>query len=206
MPKIKICGLTRFCDIDAVNEAKPDYVGFVFARSRRQVTFDMASAMKKRLDNNIRAVGVFVNAAGDDIVRLCTEGVIDLVQLHGDEDAGYIAELKRCVDLPIIKVVRVQSPAQVAAAEALPCDYLLLDTYQKDAYGGTGTTFDYGLIPSLRKPFFLAGGLNAGNIRAAAAIEPYCLDISGGVETDGVKDAAKIMELVKIVRALRLPR
>ncbi|SHI21470.1 phosphoribosylanthranilate isomerase [Sporobacter termitidis DSM 10068] len=200
MTKIKICGLTRPQDIDAVNEARPDYIGFVFAESRRKVTPEQAAGLKRRLDGRIRAVGVFVNAGPDEIARVVRDGTIDLVQLHGDEDAAYIEDLKRRVGIPVIKAVRVQSPGQVLAAQALPCDYLLLDTYQKDAYGGTGKTFDHGLIPPLQKPFFLAGGLNAGNIKEAAALGPWCLDVSGGAETDGVKDAAKIIEIVRIVK------
>lgn len=200
MPKIKICGLTRLQDINVVNEVLPDYIGFVFAESRRRVTPDQAAEMKKRLNGSVKTAGVFVNADMAEIERVAAGGVIDLVQLHGDEDAVYIRALKHSTDLPIIKAVRVQSAEQVQAAETLPCDYLLLDTFSKNAYGGTGTTFDYALIPALTKPFFLAGGLNAGNVTKAAAAGPYCLDISSGVETDGVKDAEKIREIIKIIK------
>jgi phosphoribosylanthranilate isomerase len=200
--RIKICGLTRMADIDAVNAALPDFVGFVFADSRRKVGSGEAAALRKRLDARIRAVGVFVDAEPGIVVRLCKSGVIDLVQLHGDEDAAYIAKLKNDTDCPVIKAVRVQSPAQVRSAEALPCDWLLLDTFKRDAAGGTGETFDHALIPRLKKPFFLAGGLNAGNLRNAAALagRPYCLDVSSGAETNGLKDAAKIREIVRIAR------
>ena len=190
----------RMADIEAVNDALPDYVGFVFAESRRKVGFDEAAAMKALLDPSIQAVGVFVNAEIGDIVRLCENGVIDLVQLHGDEDADYIKTLKEAVSCSVIKAVRVQSPEQVLGAGALSCDYLLLDTYSKSAYGGTGESFDYALIPALSKPYFLAGGLHAGNIEDAARQKPFCLDVSSGVETDGMKDAIKIQEIVKIVR------
>lgn len=200
MMKIKICGLTRPQDIDAVNEAMPDYIGFVFAESRRKVTFSLAAEMKSRLNGAVKAVGVFVNADTDEIAGLCSQGVVDLVQLHGDEDSDYILTLKKKVKCPIIKAVRVQNPRQLLRAQALPCDYLLLDTYRKEQYGGTGAAFDYALIPAMRKPFFLAGGLNAENIKQAAAVRPYCLDISSGVETDGVKDAVKIKEIIRIIR------
>ena len=200
--KIKICGLKRPADIEAVNAALPDFIGFVFAKSRRQVTIDEASALKEKLDTRIRAAGVFVNAEKADIIRLCRNSVIDLVQLHGDEDEAYITALKRDIDCPVIKAVRVQRSGQVLAAEKLPCDYLLLDTYRKDAYGGTGEHFDYALIPPLNKPYFLAGGLDSGNIKTAATMtpEPFCLDVSGGAETDGIKDAGKIREIVRIVK------
>lgn len=200
MSKIKICGLTRSQDIDIVNETMPDYIGFVFAESRRRVTHTQAAAMKKRLSGSIKAVGVFVNADIEEIAELCNRGVIDLVQLHGDEDSDDILSLKKKIKCPIIKAARVQNPQQIIRAQALPCDYLLLDTYQKEQYGGTGTAFDYALIPTLQKPFFLAGGLNADNIKNAADVSPYCLDISSGVETDGVKDAGKIREIIRIIR------
>jgi phosphoribosylanthranilate isomerase len=202
MPKIKICGLTRPEDIDIVNEVLPDYIGFVFAPSRRQVTPGAAAALKQRLDDRIKAVGVFVNGRIDEIARLRRHGIIDLIQLHGDEDEGYVAGLKERVDAPVIKAVRVRNPEQVSAAARLPCEFLLLDTYQKDAYGGTGAAFDYSLIPPLQKPYFLAGGLQAGNIRAVVSHRPYCLDVSSGVETESVKDAAKVREIVRLVREM----
>ena len=200
--KIKICGLTRPEDIAAVNAAMPDYIGFVFADSRRRVTPEDAAELKKKLDPGIKAVGVFVNADPSEIVHLCKSGVIDVVQLHGDEDADYIAALKRDVDCPIIKAIRVQSAQQLKAADSLPCDYLLLDTYHKNAYGGTGTAFDYTLIPPLNKPFFIAGGINADNINDAASVKPFCLDVSSGAETNGGKDAMKISQIVTIARGI----
>lgn len=200
MMTVKICGLTRLEDIDIVNDVLPDFIGFVFAESRRKVSFEQALEMKNSLDQRIKAVGVFVNADMDAIFRLCNKGVIDLVQLHGDEDMSYISELKQRIDCPIIKAVRVQSPAQILQAQSMDCDYLLLDAYKKDTYGGTGSAFDYTLIPKFDKPFFLAGGLNAGNIAEACAQKPYCLDISSGVETDGIKDAAKIKDIITIIK------
>lgn len=201
MTKIKICGLRQVQDILAVNKAMPDYVGFVFAESRRQVTPTQAEELKTLLDKHILAVGVFVDADPQEIIRLCRNGIIDLIQLHGHEDAAYIKTLKKAVPNPIIKAVRVQNPRQILEAQQLPCDYLLLDSAAPGAAGGTGTTFDHNLIPPLEKPFFLAGGLHAGNIKAAAGCRPYALDVSSGVETNGSKDPKKIEELVKIVRS-----
>ncbi|MEL4105229.1 phosphoribosylanthranilate isomerase [Oscillospiraceae bacterium WX1] len=198
--KIKICGLKRLEDIDAVNRYRPDYIGFVFAESKRRVTPTQAAALKRQLAADIKAVGVFVDAGLDDIASLCQSGVIDAVQLHGDESADFMVQLKRLVAQPVIKAVRVQSREQIQMAEALPCDFLLLDTYRENVYGGTGECFDTALIPPLQKPFFLAGGLNADNIKKAASSRPYCLDISSGVETNGVKDAEKIYKIVKIIR------
>lgn len=197
MIKIKICGLFRFQDILAVNDTLPDYAGFVFAESRRKVSYEKAAALKSLLDPRIQAVGVFVDADPQEIIRLCKAGVIDLIQLHGREDAAYIEALRRAVPHPIIKAVGVESSQQILEAQALPCDYLLLDS----PGGGTGKGFDHSMIPPLEKPFFLAGGLNAGNLRKAAACRPFALDVSSGAETNGLKDPDKIKELVEIVRS-----
>ncbi len=203
MTKIKICGLTRRGEIKAVNRWRPDYVGFVFCESRRQVTRLQASMLKADLDSRIKATGVFVNEPILSIVELCHKGVIDVVQLHGDESQAYISELKTHIDCPVIKAVRVQSADQIRGAERLPCDWLLLDTYQNGRYGGTGKGFDYGMIPSLRKQFFLAGGLDYSNIELAIQqCNPYGVDISSGVETDGVKDRDKIRKIIQKVRNL----
>jgi len=201
--KIKICGISRLQDIQAVNAVLPDYIGFVFAESKRKVSPTQAAEMRGFLDKRILVAGVFVNAPPGDIIRLCRDGIINLVQLHGDEDSDYITELKNKINVPVIKAVRVQSTEQLLEAQSLPCDYLLLDTYQKDRYGGSGRSFDWSLIPKLSKPFFLAGGLNTGNIKAAAACCPYCLDVSSGAETGGFKDPNKITEIVKIIRCDR---
>lgn len=204
--KIKICGLSRFVDVMAVNEARPDYAGFVFAKSSRQVTADKARQLKRELAPGIQAVGVFVNANIHEIRRLVggSAPVIDLIQLHGDEDEDYIRRLKSYIELPVIKGVRARSREQILAADRLPCDYLLLDTYTKGQYGGSGQSFDWNLIPSLTKPYFLAGGIRLENLRGAAARRPYCIDVSSAVETGGRKDRAKILEMVRELRKLNL--
>lgn len=200
MSKIKLCGLTRPQDIEAVNEALPDYIGFVFAESRRKVSHEQAQRLKAQLDKKILAVGVFVNAELNEIISLCQGGIIELVQLHGDENADYINKLRQELSNQIIKSVRVRSEEDILSAQKLLCDYLLLDTYVKDAYGGSGKSFDWSLIPSLEKPFFLAGGLTIDNIRLAATYHPFCLDVSSGAETDGFKDVKKILEIVNSIR------
>ncbi|MFA0815006.1 MAG: phosphoribosylanthranilate isomerase [Anaerofustis sp.] len=203
MTKIKICGLRRSEDIAAVNEAMPDYIGFVFAESRRRITKETARELKHLLDPNILSVGVFVNATLHEIMDICSDGIIDLIQLHGDESEKYTETLRSECGLPIIKAVRVASRQDILSAEHFPCDYLLLDTYQKDAYGGSGITFDWGLIPSIEKPYFLAGGLNEENIAAAIkTCRPYCVDVSSGAETDGYKDREKIKRIVQTVRSI----
>ncbi len=203
MSRIKICGLKRECDIDYANEFLPDYIGFIFANTKRYVTPELAKMLKARLDSRIKAVGVFVNEDIDLVCDIANGGTIDLIQLHGDEDENYINTIKQRTDKPIIKAVRVQSSQQVITAEKLPCDYLLLDTYRKEQYGGIGESFNWELIPkTLSKPFFLAGGLNSENIlQAENTVKPYCLDISTGVEENGFKSREKIEEIIKLIRS-----
>lgn len=202
MSKIKICGLSRPEDILAVNEYLPDYIGFVFSKSRRRVTAEQAHRLKEKLSPKIEAAGVFVNEPVSFIAGLVEKGIIDLVQLHGDEDEAYIQSLKQEVSCPIIKAVRVQSKEQIIEAQRLPCDYLLYDTYSKNAYGGTGDRFSWDMIPKdMSMPFFLAGGINESNApQAVKEVRPYCIDVSSGVETDGVKDKKKIKQIINIVR------
>ena len=204
MTKIKICGLFRPEDADCVNEALPDYIGFVFAESRRKVTPARAAAIRQRLDGRIKTVGVFVDAASEDVGALANGGVIDVIQLHGCEDAGYIKRLQLITDVPIIRAVRVLSTEQILAAQHLPYDYLLLDAYHPHLAGGSGECFDWALLPELEKPYFLAGGIHAENIRDALKLKPYAIDVSSGAETDGVKDREKIIELVRIVRSVKI--
>lgn len=204
MTKVKICGLTRAEDIIAANSACPDYVGFIFAKSRRQIDFDTAVQLKSGLRKEIKAVGVFVNEAVEKIASLVRENVIDVIQLHGYEDAAYIERLRAVIHAPIIKAVRVQSSEQIQYFGHMPCDYLLLDTYVKGERGGSGKCFDWNMIPKLQIPYFLAGGLNLQNVHdAVKLLHPYCADVSSGVEVDGVKDSAKMIEFVKQVRSVR---
>lgn len=202
MSRIKICGLSRDCDIDFVNAALPDYIGFVFARSSRQVNIQTAERLKARLSDKIKAVGVFVNEDINTVCEIANRGIIDLIQLHGDEDEEYIKAVREKTDKEIIKAVRVKSSEQVLKAQELSCDYLLLDAYSKGAYGGIGECFSWDLIPPLIKPFFLAGGLNSENIlQAAKTVNPYCLDLSSGVEENGFKSREKIDEVINLIRS-----
>lgn len=201
MPKIKICGLTRLKDIEAVNIIKPDFIGFVFAPSKRQVTVEKARMLKERLDKNILSVGVFVNESPENIIALGKEHIIDMVQLHGDESEKEIIEIQKSLGIPIIKAVRVQSAEQITKAEQLPCDYLLLDAFVSGQYGGSGKRIDLTFIPSMKKPFFLAGGLTKENLSSVLLrCNPYAVDVSSGVETDGGKDREKMEAMVNIIR------
>lgn len=201
--KIKICGIRREEDVMFLNESLPDFAGFVFADTRRKVTREQALRLRKLLDRRVEVFGVFVNAPAGEVCGCVQNGSIDAVQLHGDETEEYIQEIRRHVSVPIIKAVRVRETSDILAADQLSCDYLLLDTYSAVQYGGTGQVFAWDVIPEkLIHPYFLAGGLHEGNIREAMKC-PCCygLDVSGGVETGGIKDREKINKIVKIVRS-----
>jgi phosphoribosylanthranilate isomerase len=230
--KIKICGLFREEDAAYASEAKPDYAGFVFAESRRQVSPALAARLRGLLDGAIVPVGVFVNAPPGDIIALYRDGIIDIVQLHGDEDAAYMARLKEASAkdgrgaAPLIKAF---SASEVSGLSACPvpggADYYLIDSGR----GGTGKSFDWGLIKGLRsspelrsgpdlrsgpelrgsperasplgsRPWFLAGGIGLHNIKEAMALEPFGIDVSSGAETGGLKDREKMLGLTRMVR------
>ncbi|MCD8372466.1 MAG: phosphoribosylanthranilate isomerase [Clostridia bacterium] len=199
MTRIKICGLSRKRDIDYVNEALPDYVGFVFAPSRRRVSYEKAVGLKKMLDRYIKAVGVFADAPQDEILRLCDGGVIDIVQLHGTEMPEYACKLKSygCTVIKAISMQGQNTERELKIWEQTDVDYLLLD----NGRGGTGESFDYSLIGERTKPFFLAGGLTPENIQKAVnEVKPYAVDLSSGVETQGLKNRKKIIDAVRSVR------
>lgn len=197
MTKIKICGLFRMKHIEYVNEAKPDYIGFVFAKSKRQVTSQQAMKYRKYLNKEIKVVGVFVNEEIEHIVNLLENKVIDTVQLHGGESEEYINKLRSKIFCPIIKAVQVKSTEDVIKTQYTVADYLLLD----QGKGGTGKSFDWSLVPKLEKKFFLAGGINETNLnKAMLEVNPYAVDISSGVESNGEKDKEKILKIVREIR------
>lgn len=215
MQKIKLCGMMKPCDIEYANRVKPDFVGFIFANTRRKISAAQAKQFREALDAEIPAVGVFVNEDISVITSLVQNGCIDLIQLHGEEDADYIRRLREVCDVPVIKAVKVQTVEQIRQAAALPVDYLLLDTYRKGVLGGTGEAFDWELLREAKvaagdtaegelfgKPYFLAGGLHAGNLREAAALGSYGLDVSSGIETDGSKDFTKMVEVMELLRSI----
>lgn len=199
MTKIKICGLYRPCDVDAINEARPDWCGFIinFPKSHRNVTPEQVRALRQRLDAQIVPVGVFVDQPVEVIAELLLHGVISVAQLHGHESADYIAALRAAAPgCEIWKALKIRSGEDLAAALESPADLVLLDSGQ-----GSGQTFDWSLVSDVGRPFLLAGGLTPENIpQAIAAVHPYGLDLSSGVETDKVKDRAKILAAVAAAR------
>jgi phosphoribosylanthranilate isomerase len=201
MTRIKICGLSRPEDVQAVNAILPDYIGFVFAPSRRQVTVERARALKAMLDERVQAVGVFVDAGPAEVTVLYDAGFIDMAQLYGDDSSAVAAAIKADSDLPLVVA---QGVSDGVRAENSPADYLLYDHVNP----GSGRRFDWKLLakeggPAMSKPFFLAGGITVDNIDAALALKPtpFCVDVSSGAETNGVKDPAKIARLVAKVRS-----
>ena len=199
MVKVKICGLSQEGDIDAVNREKPDYIGFVFAESRRRISPQQALKLRKKLSPDIIPVGVFVDEMIENILLLVQDDVIDIIQLHGYEDEEYINRLKGLTDKPVIKAIAVQKDGDVQRWAASSADYLLMD----NIIAGSGQIFNWNLIGEINKLFFLAGGLSIKNItEAITKIKPFAVDVSSGVETDGFKDYAKIREFIRRVRSV----
>ena len=198
MTKIKFCGLSRRCDIEAVNELKPEYIGFVFVKtSKRYVSFEKAEELKSLLDPKIKAVGVFVNEDLKRIEEICDKKVIDIVQLHGLEEEKELNYLRSRIVQPVIKAFSIKTADDMENSLQSPADYILLD----QGSGGTGKTFDWSLIPKIERPFFLAGGIGEENLeQAIREIHPFAVDLSSSVETEKWKDPEKIRRVVDIVR------
>ena len=221
-PKVKMCGISKVETIPAVVEAKPDYMGLVFAPSKRQVTVDQAKTLVEELhkqytkrynngaeqsnNDEIKTVGVFVNETLDNLVSIATEANLDVVQLHGDEDEAFIQSLKERTNVEVWKAIQIRSAADAEAWIDSNADMLLFDAYHKDERGGTGEVFDWSCLDEFERPFMLAGGIDSTNVaRAIRTVRPYGIDISSGIETEGVKDDEKIKAFTNIVRTIAMP-
>ena len=221
-PKIKMCGISKVETIPAVVEAKPDYMGLVFAPSKRQVTVDQAKTLVEELhkqytkrynngaeqsnNDEIKTVGVFVNETLDNLVSIATEANLDVVQLHGDEDEAFIQSIKERSNVEVWKAVQIRNAADAEAWIDSSADMLLFDAYHKDERGGTGEVFDWSCLDEFERPFMLAGGIDSTNVaRAIRMVRPYGIDISSGIETKGVKDDEKIKAFTNIVRTIAMP-
>ena len=216
-PKVKMCGISKVETIPAVVEAKPDYMGLVFAPSKRQVTVDQAKILVEELhrgyakkygsntehdkNDTIKTVGVFVNETVDNLVIIANEANLDAMQLHGDEDEAFIQSLKERTNVEVWKAVQIRTAADAEKWIDSSADMLLFDAYHKDERGGTGEVFDWSSLDEFERPFMLAGGIDSTNVaRAIRTVRPYGIDISSGIETNGVKDDEKIKAFTNIVK------
>ena len=197
MTKIKLCGMSRREDIEAVNELLPEYMGFVFwDKSKRYVTDDVARKLKQMLDKRVLAVGVFLDDDIKHIKKLCEDDVIDIIQLHGHEDEGYIKRLREVTKEPIIQAFLIREKGDIKLAQAAASDYVLLDSG-----AGSGEVLDWSMLNVFHREYFLAGGLNVKNVASAIEkLHPFAVDVSSGIETDGLKDVRKMKEFVEAVR------
>ena len=200
MTKIKLCGMTCPEDIQTANLLMPDYIGFVLSPvSRRYISSSQAAALKKLLSPQIAAVGVFVREEVETVAELLNRGVLDAAQLHGGEDALYLARLRALTDRPILQAFRIHGPEALDAALRSPADMILLDSG-----AGSGKRFNWDLLRTFPRPYFLAGGLTPENAAdAISALHPYALDVSSGIETDGKKDPAKMKAFVETIRNMK---
>ena len=229
-PKVKMCGISKVETIPAIVEANPDYMGLVFAPSKRQVTVEQAKTLVEELykqnvvGNNseaeqtepvtsldtassetIKTVGVFVNETVENLLKIAEEVKLDVIQLHGDEDESFIQILKEQSNVEVWKAVQVRSAADAEKWIDSSADMLLFDAYHKDERGGTGEVFDWSSLDEFERPFMLAGGIDSTNVaRATRTVRPYGLDISSGIETNGVKDNEKMKAFTNIVRTIAL--
>ena len=213
-PKVKMCGISKVETIPAIIDAKPDYMGLVFAPSKRQVTVEQAKTLVEELhkqyavrynSETIKTVGVFVNETVENLLKIAEEVKLDVIQLHGDEDEAFIQSLKERTNVEVWKAVQVRSAADAEKWIDSGADMLLFDAYHKDERGGTGEVFDWSSLDEFERPFMLAGGIDSTNVaRAIRTVRPYGLDISSGIETEGVKDNEKMKAFTNIVRTIAL--
>lgn len=201
MTKLKICGLTCEEDIAAVNEVKPDFAGFIIEvpSSRRNLSAEQVKVLVKGLDKEILPVGVFVDARPELPISLLRDGILWAAQLHGNEDEEYIEKIQNMTGKPVIKAFSIKTPEDVQRALRSPADYILLD----QGTGGTGEPFDWSLVPPVRRPFFLAGGIGFENLREAiSTLHPWAVDLSSSLETNGKKDPVKIRQIVRMLKQI----
>ena len=197
MKKIKICGLYRDEDINIINEYLPDYCGFIinFPKSHRNISIEKLKALRERLDKKVIPVGVFVDHSPKVIADLLNENVISIAQLHGIENDEYIKDLKKMTDKTIWKAFQINSDEDVKAANKSIADFVILDAGQV-----TGKTFNWKYLNKINREYGLAGGLNLNNLDDALLTDAVLLDVSGGVESEKIKDKNKIKEFIKRTR------
>ncbi|WP_026834699.1 phosphoribosylanthranilate isomerase [Eubacterium xylanophilum] len=202
--RVKYCGMMRDEDIRVVNKLLPEYVGFIFAESPRQITEEKARRFRDMLDKRIQTVGVFVNEDIMTVAYYLKNSIIDIAQLHGNEDLEYVEKLKEMTGKPVIKAFAVRSEDDIINAMKYKVDYYLFDAYSKARAGGNGKVFNWEILKKysqqVDRPFFLAGGLTADNVEEAMDVGAYALDLSSGLETEGRKDPEKMELIMDIIR------
>ena len=197
MSKIKFCGIKPDSDLDYLNQLAPDYIGMVFVpKSKRVVTFEEAQKISQTLRPEITKVGVFVDAPESLIAKLVNNQVIQAIQLHGAEDEATIRHYQQTLKVPVIKAFGIQTPDDVDKAIQSPADYLLFD-YK---VAGSGKSFDWRYIREVNREYFLAGGINSENLKDALSLNPYAIDLSSAIETNGRKDNQKMATIMNIMR------
>ena len=196
MTAVKLCGLTKERDILVANRLKPEYIGFVFwKKSRRYVEPEQAQQLKARLDRDIKAVGVFVDAPIEQVEELFSQKIIDMAQLHGNEDEMYISSLQQ-KGIPVIKACRVTAQGMDEEILKSKAEFILFDPGKVE-----GRTFGWDCIKAVKRPYFLAGGLTPENVgKAIEFLHPYAVDVSSGSETNREKDETKMAAFLQAVR------
>jgi phosphoribosylanthranilate isomerase len=205
MARVKICGIKTMEEVDIINKYRPDFVGFIFAESKRKVSVENAKSMCESIDKGIRKVGVFVNAGFKNALYTADYCGLDVVQLHGDESPELLIEFMRS-PFEIWKVIRVKDISDIKEIKKFSADRVLLDTFSQKAYGGTGKTFDWELALEAKKykSIILSGGLNNENVKKAVEmVKPYAVDASSSLEEEGFKTDTRVSEFIKAVRGKR---
>lgn len=193
MTKVKICGLSTVEAVETAVLAGADYIGFVFAESKRQVSLEQAHELAKLVTGKTKIVGVFVSPSLEDLEQAIAQVPLDIVQIHGMFDEALIPK----ISVPVIRAIQLSDQEAQVSSQA---DYLLFDA----PVAGSGRTFDWDLLKDqkIQQDFFIAGGLTMDNVRQAReTFQPYALDVSSGVETDGHKDIEKIKAFIEGAKA-----
>lgn len=199
MVRVKVCGLMEKEHVQEAIAAGVDYIGFVFAPSKRRVTIEEAQALAEIIPSEIQKVGVFVNESYENIITIAKRIPLDVIQLHGQESLELV---NRLADYTVVKAISVRTAADIEKASYYRnVDYLLFDAPGVDYEGGSGQTFDWSLLEKAgieRARTILAGGLHADNIQQAIErLQPFAVDVSSGVENNGRKDGKKIQRFIK---------
>ncbi len=195
--ELKICGLSRLEDVIAVNRFGADYAGFVFfKKSKRYIDPYKAGELIELLRSDIKSVGVFMDEPLDSVISAARISGVEMIQLHGHESEEYVEYVKRTLERPVIKAFKADEEGALERALNTSADYILIDSG-----AGTGKKFDWRILKDFGRDYFLAGGLDPESVgEAISTLEPFAVDVSSGVETDGVKDAEKIEKFINAVK------